>query len=193
MGPVDGRVARLAEMAVQAAACVACPLATAGRSAPVFGAAVPCRMVVCGEAPGAAEDRQGVPFVGRSGLLLRSAIADAGVDVQVGFVNTVMCRPPANRTPTSGEVAACRRWLFEHLALLAPEVVVTVGLAASRAVGVVAPGGRLSDSFGSVTQVTLGGVDIKVVTAWHPAAVLRARSRYPQLVAQLASAAELLH
>ncbi len=86
------------------------------------------RVVFVGEAPGAEEDRLGLPFVGRSGKLLDEWIAYLGLSKDAYYItNIVKCRPPENRDPTKEEVAACEPFLHEQLDLLKPEYVVCVG------------------------------------------------------------------
>lgn len=86
------------------------------------------RVVFVGEAPGAEEDRQGLPFVGRSGQLLDEWIQWLEVaDGEFYILNVVKCRPPGNRDPTPEEVAVCEPWLERQLDLLDPEFVVAVG------------------------------------------------------------------
>ena len=87
-----------------------------------------------GEAPGAREDEQGVPFVGRSGQLLDRLLAEElGMDrSDVYIANVVKCRPPDNRDPRPDEILACRPWLVRQMDLVNPSVVVTLGNFASR-------------------------------------------------------------
>ena len=85
--------------------------------------------MVIGEAPGAQEDAEGLPFVGRSGRLLDQLLAAAGLDpaADVYICNGVKCRPPNNRKPTAGEMAACRPWLEQQIAAVDPPLVVLLG------------------------------------------------------------------
>lgn len=109
--------------------CVKCPLAK-GRTQVVFGEGDPAAgMMVVGEGPGREEDRQGRPFVGRSGQLLdRLLREEAGLArEEVYIANVVKCRPPDNRDPRPEEIAACRPWLDEQVRLIAPRVVLTLG------------------------------------------------------------------
>lgn len=101
----------------------------------VFGDGDPCaRLVFVGEAPGEEEDRQGRPFVGRSGELLNKMIVAMGLSRQQVYIcNVLKTRPPDNATPTGREIELCEPYLREQLAIIAPEVIVTLGLPAARA------------------------------------------------------------
>jgi DNA polymerase len=94
------------------------------------------RLLLIGEAPGAEEDRLGLPFVGRSGQLLDRLLAGAGLDPEhdLYIVNGVKCRPPQNRRPTPAELAACRPWLERQIVLLDPALILLVGATALQAV-----------------------------------------------------------
>ena len=125
---------RLAELAAEAAGCTRCPLA-ATRTQVVFGVGDPgADLMFVGEAPGRDEDLQGVPFVGRSGQLLDRLLAEeVGLGREAVYIaNVVKCRPPDNRDPKPDEIAACRPYLEEQVALIAPNVVVTLGNFATR-------------------------------------------------------------
>ena len=119
----------LAQLAVTASTCTGCRLAE-GRTQVVFGSGDPAAdLLFVGEGPGAEEDRQGLPFVGRSGQLLDRLIAEelGMTRDQVYIANVVKCRPPDNRDPRPDEIAACRPYLEAQLDLVAPRVVVTLG------------------------------------------------------------------
>ena len=155
-------------LADRARGCTACPELAATRSSVVPGAfPAGARLLVLGEAPGAQEDETGQPFVGRSGQLLDALLAEVGADrADVGVLNTVKCRPPANRPPTRAESATCRGWTSRQLELAAPAVVVALGLSAAR--WFLGPGtlaslrGRLHDVDG-----------VRVLPTYHPSAALR--------------------
>jgi uracil-DNA glycosylase family 4 len=163
----------LAELAAQCKDCTKCPLA-ATRTQVVFGRGDPTAdLVFVGEAPGADEDAQGFPFVGRSGKLLdQLVLEEIGLERDDFFVmNTLMCRPPNNRDPLPEELAACRPWFDAKLDALHPKVIVTLGNFASKA---------LLDSPLGITKLrgqTYEWRDgIKLVPTFHPAAVLRGNS-----------------
>jgi DNA polymerase len=160
---------RLAELAAEAAGCTRCPLA-ATRTQVVFGVGDPgADLMFVGEAPGRDEDLQGVPFVGRSGQLLDRLLAEeVGIGRErVYIANVVKCRPPDNRDPRPEEIGACRPYLDQQVALIAPKVVVTLGNFATR---------LLLDTDRGIT--TLRGTsyplgDTTLVPTFHPAAALR--------------------
>jgi DNA polymerase len=121
--------ASLAVVADDAATCTRCALA-AGRTNVVFGTGDGASdLMFIGEGPGAEEDKQGLPFVGRSGKLLDQLLyEEMGLTRdRVYIANVVKCRPPNNRDPLPAEIEACRPFLETQLELIAPKVVVTLG------------------------------------------------------------------
>lgn len=121
-------VVQLDELRTVARSCTACRLAE-GRLNVVFGDGSPSADVVfVGEAPGAREDEQGLPFVGPSGKLLERLLGEIGLGREdVYIANVVKCRPPKNRDPRPDEIDACKGYLREQLSLIDPKVVVTLG------------------------------------------------------------------
>jgi uracil-DNA glycosylase len=118
------------ELRATALTCTRCKLAQLGRTQVVFGMGDPhAPLMFIGEGPGAEEDRQGLPFVGRSGKLLDQLMADElGVTRdRVYIANVVKCRPPNNRDPERDEIQTCRPYLEQQLELIDPTVVVTLG------------------------------------------------------------------
>ena len=156
------------ELAGLARGCTACPELAATRTSVVVGAApAGARLLVLGEAPGADEDASGLPFVGRSGQLLDLLLAEVGGDrARTAVLNTLKCRPPANRPPRPAESAHCRGWTERQLALVDPALVVTLGLSATRwFLGPVALGavrGQVHEAAGR-----------RVLPTYHPSAALR--------------------
>jgi DNA polymerase len=126
------------------------------------------RLMVVGEAPGADEDRQGEPFVGRAGLLLNSMLRAAGFERgEVFIANVLKCRPPNNRDPSDEEAGKCLPYLRRQIALVAPSAILCVGrIAAQRLLDTEQPVGKLR---GRVHD--LDGVP--VVVTYHPAYLLR--------------------
>ena len=169
---VFGRAADCAnwpELVAAAQTCVACPELAASRTTVVVGDDPPgARLALVGEAPGAEEDRIGRPFVGKAGALLDRLLAEAGLDRSgVAVVNVLQCRPPGNRTPTATEAVRCRGWLERKLQLVAPELVVTLGLSAAAAF--LGRGVRLASVRGEVHEVD----GRRILPTYHPSAAIR--------------------
>lgn len=167
------RAAAIAQMdwpALEAAvkACTACGL-RAGCTQTVFGVGnLHAEWLVIGEAPGADEDKQGEPFVGRAGQLLNSMLAAIGLKrEQVYIANILKCRPPNNRDPKPEEAELCRPFLERQIALIQPKLILAVGrIAAQNLLNTDTPIGKLR---GRVHQVN----GIPVVVTYHPAYLLR--------------------
>jgi len=143
----------------------------------VFGEGDPCaRLMFVGEAPGADEDRTGRPFVGRAGQLLNKMIGAMGLTrEQVYIANVLKTRPPDNATPTSDEIRICAPYLFEQIGIIDPEVIVTLGLPASRALlNTVETMSRLRGTWAAFRAPPPSGRSIAVMPTYHPAFVLRA-------------------
>lgn len=163
-----GENAELAALAAAAAACTRCRLAE-GRTNVVFSSGNPAaELMLVGEAPGADEDRQGLPFVGAAGELLTRIIqAIEMTRDEVYIANVVKCRPPGNRDPQPDEVAACRGFLEKQIALVRPRILVALGkVAAETLLGNNAPIGRLRGQWFKVQG-------IPTMVTYHPAALLR--------------------
>jgi DNA polymerase len=163
-----GRAAELASVAAEASTCTRCRLSRQ-RKKVVFGTGNPnADLMFIGEGPGAEEDRQGLPFVGRAGELLTRIIN--AIDLQredVYIANVVKCRPPQNRDPLADESAACRRYLELQIELVRPKILVALGrIAAQNLLESPLPLGRLRGQWYRV-----GGVLTRVT--YHPAALLR--------------------
>lgn len=169
--------ATLDELREQVVACTACGLCD-GRRHAVFGqGATPTRWLVVGEAPGEQEDRQGHPFVGRSGQLLDAMLAAVGMsrETDVFITNVIKCRPPGNRNPKPEEIAACSPYLMRQIALLKPERILVLGrFAAQTLLGTDATIGSLRGRVHALK--TDEGVEIPVIVSYHPAYLLRSPS-----------------
>ena len=126
--------------------------------------------LVVGEAPGAEEDKQGEPFVGRAGQLLNSMLGSIGLSrQQVYIANVLKCRPPANRDPQLDEVLNCEPHLLAQIALLRPRIILAVGrIAAQNLLKVTTPIGKLRGQ-----RHVLGPTGIPLVVTYHPAYLLR--------------------
>jgi uracil-DNA glycosylase len=160
-----------AQLRERVAACTRCGL-SGTRTQTVFGVGSPtAEWLVVGEAPGAEEDRQGEPFVGRAGQLLNSMLRAIGLArEQVYIANVLKCRPPHNRDPLPGEITECLPYLERQIALLKPKIMLVVGrIAAQNLLRTDAPLGRLRQ------QVHIFGASrVPLVVTYHPAYLLRA-------------------
>ncbi len=158
------------ELEQRVVACTACELHTS-RTQTVFGVGNhKADWMIIGEAPGADEDRQGEPFVGRAGQLLNAMLK--AVDLareQVFIANILKCRPPNNRDPRPEEAAQCEPYLMRQVDLVKPKVILAVGrISAQNLLKSTAPVGRLR---GRVHR--FGGQGIPLVVTYHPAYLLR--------------------
>lgn len=167
MTPVEIR-ARLDELAGRAEACTACRLHE-GRTQAVFADGSPeADIMFIGEGPGFNEDREGLPFVGKAGMLLNRLLREVGLDrSEVYIANVVKCRPPNNRDPRPDEIEACKHFLVDQLRLVDPAVVMTMGnfstkLLLKTSVGITRTRGQVYPWWGRV-----------VIPTFHPAAALR--------------------
>ena len=163
------RATALAAIREQIGDCTRCPLAFAGRHTIVFGDGNPnARLLFVGEGPGADEDAQGIPFIGKAGQLLNNMITAMGLTrEQVYIANIVKCRPPGNRVPEPVEANTCTPFLFEQIGVIRPEIVVALGsTAATYLLGGKSP---LSALRGRV-HAALGA---KLIVTYHPAYLLR--------------------
>ena len=173
-GPEDlpERREGLEEIRADLGDCVRCKLHTA-RNKIVFGVGNPdARLLFVGEAPGADEDRQGEPFVGRAGQLLDRIIGAMGLRREdVYIANVLKCRPPGNRTPEADEIGTCSPFLFRQIAALSPELIVALGApAAHTLLGTHAPIGKLRGRF-----LRFRGIDL--MPTYHPAFLLRSPAK----------------
>jgi uracil-DNA glycosylase len=162
-------VPTLLELERDAAVCTRCGLA-AGRTTVVFGMGNPeADLMFVGEGPGAEEDKQGLPFVGKSGQLLdRLILEETGMTRDDFYItNTVMCRPPGNRDPKEDELAACWPYLESKLQLIAPLVTVTLGNFATKQLLRTATG--ITRLRGKAYQFGKG----VLIPTFHPSAALR--------------------
>jgi len=149
--------------------CTRCPLHEQGRKQIVFGVGNPTTdLMFVGEGPGADEDEQGEPFVGRAGQLLNNMIKAMGITrEQIYIANIVKCRPPGNRTPEKDEIETCSPFLFRQLETIQPRLICCLGAPAVKTVlgikeGITKIHGQFYDFAHS-----------KALTTVHPAYVLR--------------------
>jgi len=170
-------------------ACTLCGLHR-GRTQTVFGVGKrDARLFVIGEAPGADEDRQGEPFVGRAGQLLNAMLRSIGLPrAEVYIANILKCRPPNNRDPDPSESASCTPYLSQQIELVQPRVLLAVGrIAAQWLLQTDAPIGRIR---GRV--VSYGPRNTPLVVTYHPAYLLRSPLEKAKAWADLCMVKELL-
>jgi DNA polymerase len=158
------------ELQARVAACKRCALCNT-RTQTVFGVGNrSAQWLIVGEAPGAEEDRQGEPFVGRAGLLLNSMLRAIGLArEQVYIANVLKCRPPGNRDPNPVEAAECLPYLDQQIALLKPKIMLAVGRIAAQNLL------RTDKTLGSLRQQvhSFGVSKVPMVVTYHPAYLLR--------------------
>ncbi len=165
----QSHVEALAEVAAVVARCTRCPELARTRTQAVFGVGNPnARLVFCGEAPGADEDRQGEPFVGAAGQLLNKILAACTLRREdVYILNILRCRPPGNRVPAPTEAANCREYLDAQLSIIRPGFICCLGACAAQ---------NLLDSTLSLGKLRGRFHDyrgMKVLCTYHPAYLLR--------------------
>ncbi|HVT46415.1 MAG TPA: uracil-DNA glycosylase [Vicinamibacterales bacterium] len=166
--------AALAALRANIGDCTRCPLHAQGRRQVVFGVGnAHADLMFVGEAPGADEDREGEPFVGRAGQLLTKIIEAIGLRREdVYIANVIKCRPPGNRNPEPIEVATCEPFLREQIAIIQPKVIVALGTFAAHLL--LASDAPISRLRGRVHQI---GGGIRLVPTFHPAFLLRSPER----------------
>jgi uracil-DNA glycosylase len=163
------RASKLEALACVVSGCVRCSELVGARTQTVFGVGNPeARVMFLGEAPGADEDAQGEPFVGRAGQLLNKIIQACGWKREELYIcNILRCRPPGNRNPTPEEAVNCREYLDEQIRLVDPEYIVCWGSVAARhLLDDVTPVGKLR-------QKWFGYGRAKVLCTYHPSYLLR--------------------
>jgi uracil-DNA glycosylase len=161
--------------------CTRCRLHQQGRKQIVFGVGNPrAELMFVGEGPGADEDTQGEPFVGRAGQLLNNMIKAMGIRREDAYIaNIVKCRPPGNRTPERDECETCSPFLMRQIAVIKPKVVVALGaVAAKNLLAMNAPMSELRGRFYDFTPRGVGCADpswqgTKLAVTYHPAFLLR--------------------
>ena len=167
--PLDERIAGLSRVAQQVAACTRCQELAGTRTQTVFGVGNPeADIMYIGEAPGADEDRQGEPFVGRAGQLLDKITQACKLTREEIYIcNILRCRPPGNRNPTPDEASNCREYLDAQIETVDPKYIVCWGsVAAHSLLGTKAAIGKLRGKFFDYKG-------IKVLCTYHPSYLLR--------------------
>lgn len=166
---VEDRPAALLAIREEIGDCKRCPLHKQGRKQIVFGVGNPnADIMFIGEAPGADEDIQGEPFVGRAGQLLNNMIKAMGIQREdVYIANVIKCRPPGNRTPEAAECDVCSPFLLKQIDVISPKVIVALGAVASRALlGLNQPMNQLRGQWHDFRGYPLA-------VTYHPAYLLR--------------------
>jgi uracil-DNA glycosylase len=169
--PAERREA-LKEVWEQARNCVRCTELAAARKTVVFGAGdADADLMFIGEAPGANEDEQGVPFVGRAGKLLDKLLEEIGLSrAEVFVANVLKCRPPDNRDPLPGEIENCKEYLHRQVELIQPTVICTLGNFSTKLLRGDTTG--ITRLHGKPEVLTLGRRAVRLYPIFHPAAAL---------------------
>jgi DNA polymerase len=176
----------------QALGCSNCPQLAATRTTVVFGNGnADADLMFVGEAPGANEDKQGLPFVGQAGRLLDTLLAEIGLTrADVFVVNTLKCRPPGNRDPLPAEIDACQDYLYRQLELIEPRVVCTLGNFATKLLRGDPTG--ITRLHGRDELRQIGPRVVRLYPLFHPAAALYTPAMLATLRGDFARIPELL-
>ncbi|HEX6020737.1 MAG TPA: uracil-DNA glycosylase family protein [Solirubrobacter sp.] len=156
----------------QASACQKCPQLASTRTTVVFGSGnADADLMFVGEAPGANEDKQGLPFVGQAGRLLETLLSEIGLARSDVFIcNTLKCRPPGNRDPLPQEIDSCQDYLFRQLELIEPNVVCTLGNFSTKLLRGDPTG--ITRLHGRPEERQIGPRRVRLYPIYHPAAAL---------------------
>ena len=191
MSTAEARREQLKEVFKEASVCTRCPLSET-RTNVVFGAGnANADLMFVGEAPGANEDKQGLPFVGQAGKLLDKLLAEIGLErSQVFIANVLKCRPPGNRDPRPQEIEACSDWLHHQVELIEPLVICTLGNFSTKLLRGDPTG--ISKLHGQPEVLTIGPRAVRLFPIYHPAAALYTPSMVDVLRSDFARLPELL-
>ncbi len=156
----------------QARGCERCPQLASTRTTVVFGSGnADADLMFVGEAPGANEDKLGLPFVGQAGKLLDKLLGEIGLAREDVFIcNTLKCRPPGNRDPQPAEIEACQGYLLRQVELIEPLVVCTLGNFATKLLRGDPAG--ITRLHGQAEERTIGPRAVRLYPLFHPAAAL---------------------
>jgi uracil-DNA glycosylase len=162
----------LKHVLAQARACERCSELAATRKTVVFGNGnADAELMFVGEAPGASEDEQGLPFVGQAGKLLDKLLAEIGMTRRDVFVaNTLKCRPPGNRDPLPVEIDNCHEYLLRQVELIEPSVICTLGNFSTKLLRGDPTG--ITRLHGQPEVITIGRRAVRLYPIYHPAAAL---------------------
>ena len=176
----------------QARACERCPGLAATRTTVVFGSGnADADLMFVGEAPGANEDREGLPFVGQAGKLLDKLLEEIGLNrTQVFICNVLKCRPPGNRDPHPVEIENCREYLMRQIELIEPKVICTLGNFSTKLLREDNTG--ITRLHGKPEIRTIGVRTVRLYPIYHPAAALYTPAMLETLRADFQRLPELL-
>lgn len=169
--PTERREA-LKQLLMQARACTRCAELAATRNKVVFGSGnSDADLMFIGEAPGASEDEQGLPFVGRAGKLLSQLLEEIGLKRDDVFIaNTLKCRPPGNRDPQPIEIDNCHEYLLRQVELIEPSVICSLGNFSTKLLRGDPTG--ITRLHGQAEVIELGSRAVRLYPIFHPAAAL---------------------
>jgi DNA polymerase len=172
MGTAEERREELKAVWRHAQTCTRCPQLAATRQTVVFGSGnADADLMFVGEAPGANEDKQGLPFVGQAGRLLDTLLEEIGLARGDVFIaNVLKCRPPGNRDPLPQEIDSCQEYLFRQLELIAPKVVCTLGNFSTKLLRADPTG--ITRLHGREEVRRIGPRRVRLFPIYHPAAAL---------------------
>ncbi|MHB8690750.1 MAG: uracil-DNA glycosylase [Solirubrobacteraceae bacterium] len=181
----------LKQVYLEARDCTRCQLSET-RTTVVFGSGnADAELMFVGEAPGANEDKQGVPFVGQAGKLLDKLLGEIGMTrADVFVVNTLKCRPPDNRDPLPREIESCEPFLFRQVELIQPTMICTLGNFATKLLRGDPTG--ITRVHGQEQTLTIGVRAVRLYPLFHPAAALYTPSTLEMLRADFLRIPELL-
>jgi uracil-DNA glycosylase len=191
LSPFERREA-LKRVLAQARTCTRCAELAATRKSVVFGAGnADADLMFVGEAPGASEDEQGLPFVGRAGQLLNTLLGEIGLAREDVFIcNTLKCRPPGNRDPLPLEISNCQDYLLRQVELIQPTVICTLGNFSTKLLRGDPTG--ITRLHGQPEVLTLGRRAVRLYPIYHPAAALYTPRMLETLREDFARVPELL-
>jgi DNA polymerase len=165
---------KLKKLAEQINACRKCELGSTRKNCVVGAGDINARIMFVGEAPGATEDEQGIPFIGRAGKMLSRIIAGMGINRdEVYITNIIKCRPPGNRDPKTEEIVKCIDYLTQQIEIIKPEIIIALGAhAAKTLLNTDKAIGKLRGMFHQY-KPTEKAQPIKVMPTYHPSYLVR--------------------
>src|SRR5580658_2320792 len=172
MSSASERREALKQLLVEARGCTRCAELAATRTSVVFGAGnADAELMFVGEAPGANEDLQGLPFVGAAGKLLEKLLGEIGLSrAEVFIANVLKCRPPGNRDPLPVEIENCHEYLYRQVELIQPKVICSLGNFSTKLLRADPTG--ITRLHGQPQLLTLGARTVRLYPIFHPAAAL---------------------